>query len=145
MSFLSWFTSFLPYLYSPGFKRQEVTKRWITGAATVLVACVLLWGLSSLGHWRAVDVPADSVDFEAAIQARVMYSKLGMALVLLVAVPAITILEWQILDRTRLWARLTHWTEFDGPETEGAKTLGAGLMFGLLFLGNIILLSAVLR
>jgi hypothetical protein len=145
MRFMVWLGSLVTYLFNPGFKPEDRWKRRVTGFAAVLVIVLLVLGFYVLGAQRALAVPADSADFEATIQARVTHTKLWMAVVLLVAIPLTTLLEWQVLDRTRLWARLMHWADSDTPATQAAKTLGACVIFAALLLGNVLMVSAVLK
>jgi len=146
MTLLTWFPRSLTFFFSPGFKTElQPYRKVITLFGALLAILVATWGLHHLLGARSLNPSSESIDFEAAVQARVTHAKLWVSLVLLPLVPFLSILEWQVLDRTRLWARLTHFTEIDHEGSEAAKTLGACVIFGVLMFGNFILLSAVLR
>ena len=146
MNPLTWFPRFLTFFFSPGFKTDlQPYKKPMTLLAALLAVLVAAWGLHHLQGARTLNPSADSIDFEAAVQARVTHAKLWISLVLLPMVPFLSILEWQVLDRTRLWARLTHFTDIDHEGSEASKSLGACVIFGVLLFGNFILISSVLR
>jgi len=146
MNPFSWCPRFLSFFFSPGFKPElQKFKAPLTILGSLVVIILTTFGFHHLLATGALNPDPGSLDFEMAMQARVTHAKLWVALVLVPLVPFVSIIEWQFLDRTRLWTRLIHWTELDHEAGEAAKVSGACLIFGVLLLGNYILFSSVLK
>lgn len=141
-------SSFLSHLsghvFAPGFNQTSRARRVHVIGATVLalvLACKAWRYLFGWAHAQAgTVVEGERLLFAANVIARlhVTLPLLGLGLILAWAF-------FQILDRTRMGARLTHWDSKDTEHTEAAKTRNSGLILASLILGIFIVLAQVVR
>jgi hypothetical protein len=130
----------------PGFKTPEPFRRRLLIGVGVLASILVATMAYKLGRWSALDVTAESRHWENALQARLIAFRLKVALGLMAGTLGLSYGVYQLLDRSRLGARLLHWDESHDTEySAAAKTLTAGLVFSALTLGLLSLASQVLR
>lgn len=130
---------------APGFQVSPALKRKlliVAAGLVLLIACTMAF---KLGRWSALNVDASSPAWELSLKARIILFKLKVAIGLVPAALALAYAAFQILDRSRLGARLMHWDpNQDTAESQGAKTLGAALLFIGLVLGLLLVVHGVL-
>lgn len=133
-------------LGAPGFKIPDAIRRRVILAAVLLVLALVALTAYRLGHHAALPATADQPGWEDAVLATTIRFRAWVALGLAGGALLLAVGAFQVLDRSALGRRLLHWDKAqDSIYTEAAKTLSAGLVFGLMALGMLILASAVLK